>query len=63
MMVGGVLSTLLTVKVQVAVLPLASVAVRVTVISPTPPTVAVGGGDWLTVRGPGQLSLAVARPV
>jgi hypothetical protein len=44
MMVGGVLSCLLTVKEQVAVLPFPSLAVSVTVMAPAPLTVVPAGG-------------------
>ena len=62
MIVGGVISTLFTVKVQVVLLPEASVAVSVTVIGPTENTAVPAAGDCVTVTVP-QLSLAVARPV
>ena len=60
--VGGVLSTFVTVKVQVLVRPLMSVTVRVTVILPALETVVPATGDWLTLCTP-QLSPVVARLV
>ena len=53
-MVQGII---ITVKLQLAVLPLASVAVQVTVVVPTGKQV-FGGGAHITVA-PGQLSVAV----
>ena len=57
--VGGVVSTTGTVCVAVAVLPAASVAVHVTVVSPTANV--LPDGLRVTVT-PGQLSVAVAMP-
>jgi hypothetical protein len=65
-MVGAVLSTLLTVKVQGAlVLPDASVAVKVTVKDPAVETVVPAAGVWVQVREAAavQPSLAVAKPL
>ena len=56
--VGNCVSFTLTVKVQVAVLPAASVAVAVTVVVPTGKKVP-DAGLVVTVT-PGQLSVAVA---
>jgi hypothetical protein len=56
--VGAVVSTVITVNEQVAVLPLASVAVQVTVVVPNG-NVLPDGGLQATVT-PGQLSVAVA---
>ena len=56
---GTVLSTTLTLKVQVLELLLASVAVNVTVVVPTPLNAAPAAGDWVTVTVP-QLSVADA---
>ena len=60
-MVGGCVSTTVTVKLQVAVLPDASVAVVVTVVVPFGNTDPDGGLD--TTVTPGQLSAAVAVKV
>jgi hypothetical protein len=60
---GGVLSTRVTVNVQVAVLPFASVAVSVTVVVPTPVTVVPAAGDCVIVTVPAQPSVAVASEV
>ncbi len=62
LMVGGVVSTLFTSKVQDVLLPAASVAVMVTTVVPTPVTVEPGAGDCVRVipAGP-QLSVTVAR--
>jgi hypothetical protein len=54
--VGGVLSCLMTVKEQVAVLPFPSSAVSVTVMAPAPLTVVPGVGVWSTVIEVEQLS-------
>jgi hypothetical protein len=51
-------SKVVTVKVQVAVLPLVSVAVQVTVVVPNPKQLPEGGTQLSTT--PGQLSAAVA---
>src|SRR5205807_52304 len=59
-MVGGVVSLTVTVCVAVAVLPAASVAVQVTVVSPTANV--LPDGLRVTVTPPAQLSLAVAVP-
>jgi len=61
-MLGAVLSTLVTVKVQVLVRPLMSVTVSVTVMLPAPETEVPATGDWLTLCTP-QLSAAVAKLV
>ena len=58
-MAGGVLSTRFTVNEQVAVLPLPSLAVSVTVVAPTPVTVVPEIGNCATVGVP-QLSEALA---
>ena len=55
---GGVVSFTLTVKVQLAVLPLASVAVQVTVVAPTGKTLPLAGTQVTFVTE--QLSVAVA---
>ena len=60
--VGAVLSTLVTVKVQVLVRPLMSVTVRVTVMLPAPETVVPASGDCVTLCTP-QLSPVVAKLV
>ena len=52
------MSNVVIVKLQVAVLPLVSVAVQVTVVVPNPKQVPEGGTQLRTT--PGQLSLAVA---
>ena len=44
-MVGGVLSTRLTLKVQLEVFPFVSVAVSVTTVVPTPETAVPAAGD------------------
>ena len=62
-MEGGVLSTLLTVKLQELVFPFPSLASRVTLKAPTPFTVDPAEGDWVTVTVVAQLSDAAARPV
>jgi len=54
--IGGSVSLTVTVKLQVLVLPAASVAVQVTGVVPVPKLEPVGGLQ-LTVT-PGQLSLA-----
>jgi len=54
---GGSVSLTVTVKVQLLVLPAASVAVQVTGVAPVPKLDPVGGLQ-VTVT-PGQLSLAV----
>jgi len=61
-MVGGVVSTRFTLNVQFEVFPLASVAVRVTVVVPTPLTAVPAAGDCVTVRAE-QLSAVVASEV
>ena len=53
--VGGVLSTLFTLNEQEAVFPFPSLAVKTTVVVPTPVTVVPETGDWVTVGVP-QLS-------
>jgi hypothetical protein len=58
---GGWLSFTLTVKLHVALLPLASVAVLVTVIVPTGKLLPLAG--TLTTLTPGQLSVAVTTNV
>jgi hypothetical protein len=60
---SGVLSCLLTVKEQVAVLPLPSLAVSVTVMAPTPLTVFPAVGAWVTITVVAQLSEVEARVV
>ena len=57
--VGTVVSTRFTLNVQFAVLPLASVAVSVTVVVPTPLTAVPAAGDCVTVTAE-QLSAVVA---
>jgi hypothetical protein len=57
-MLGGVISFSVTVKVQLAVLPLPSLAVRVTVSTSLCPLSTVeGAGLWVTVGLAAQLSL------
>ncbi len=56
-MLGAVTSLLVTVNVQFVELPLASVAVRVTVVTPTPFNTVPAAGDWVTVTAE-QLSVA-----
>ena len=56
--VGGVVSTLLTVNVQLAVFPDPSVAVSVTVVVPTPDTIAPTAGDCVTVMDPVAVQLS-----
>lgn len=63
MATGGVLSTRVTLKVQVLVLPQASAAVKVMVTLPRPFMVDPGAGDCVTVGDVVQLSDAVAKPV
>ena len=48
-MVGGVLSTLFTLNVQVDVLLAASVAVNVTTVVPTPETAVPAAGDCVII--------------
>jgi hypothetical protein len=60
---GGVLSTRVTVNVQVAVLPFASVAVMVTVVVPTPVNTVPAAGDCVLVTVPVHPSVAVASVV
>ena len=62
MIVGTVVSTLFTLNVQLALLPLASVTVKVTTVVPTPDTAVPAAGDWVTVNDPVavQLSATVA---
>jgi hypothetical protein len=62
-MVGTVVSTRFTLNVQLALLPLASVTVKVTTVVPTLDTAVPAAGDWVTVNEPVavQLSAAVAR--
>lgn len=57
---GGVVSTLFTVNEQVAVLPLPSLAVSVTVLLPTPDKAAPDTGACVTVGTAAQLSLTLA---
>jgi hypothetical protein len=57
MICGGVASTTVTVNVQVELLPIASVAVAVTIVVPTG-KVEPEGGFTVTIT-PGQLSVAV----
>jgi hypothetical protein len=61
-MVGTEVSTLFTLKVQLAELPLASVTVNVTTVVPTPDTAVPAAGDCVTVNEPAavQLSATVA---
>ena len=54
------MSTLFTLNEQVDVFPLASVAVNVTAVVPTPDTVVPAMGDCVIVTAE-QLSLAVAN--
>ena len=63
MIVGTVVSTRFTLKVQLAVLPLASVTVSVTTVVPTPLTAVPAAGDCVTVNEPAavQLSATVAN--
>ena len=59
---GGWVSMMVTVKVQVAVLPWLSVAMLVTVVVPTGKVLPLGG--WLTTgTGPSQLSIALTVKV
>ena len=58
---GGSLSITVIVNVQVAVLPLASVAVEVTVVVPLGKKLPEAGTEVITV--PGQLSVAVGEKV
>jgi hypothetical protein len=55
-------STLFTLNVHDAVLPLASVTVKVTTVVPTPDTAVPAAGDCVTVNEPAamQLSATVA---
>ena len=62
MIVGGVLSTFVTVKLHVFVLLLASLAVSVTVMPPVPFTGVPGAGDCVIVVGL-HPSLAVAPDI
>ena len=61
--VGTVVSTLFTLNVQLALLPLASVTVKVTTVVPTPDTAVPAAGDCVTVSAPDtvQLSARVAN--
>ena len=61
-MVGTVVSTRFTLKVQFAPFPLASVTVNVTTVVPTPDTAVPAAGDCVTVNEPVavQLSATVA---
>ena len=59
---GLVLSTLFTLNWHEVVKPLASVAVKVTTVVPTPLTAEPIAGDCVTVTVP-QLSAAMANPV
>ena len=52
-----------TLNEQVDVLPLASVAVNVTAVTPTPETVVPAMGDCVTEITPEQLSLVIANDV
>ena len=63
MIVGTVVSTRLTLKVQFALFPLASVTVNVTTVVPTPETAVPAAGDCVTVNEPEavQLSATVAN--
>ena len=63
MIVGTVVSTRFTLKVQLDELPLASVTVKVTTVVPTPDTAVPATGDWVTVKDPAavQLSATVAN--
>ena len=57
------MSTRLTLNVQLAELPEASVTVSVTVVVPTPDTAVPTAGDWVITREAAavQLSFTVAR--
>ena len=61
-MVGTVVSTRFTLNVQLALLPLASVTVKVTTVVPAPDTAVPTAGDCVTVNEPEavQLSATVA---
>ena len=63
--VGLVTSTLVTVNVQLLLLPAASVAVKVTVVVPVPDSIVPAAGDCVMVIAPAavQLSLTVAPEV
>jgi hypothetical protein len=60
---GNVMSTAFTSNEHVEVLPFPSLAVSVTVVVPTPLTVLLAAGDWVTVITVAQLSLVVAIEV
>ena len=64
-MVGGVWSTFVIFAEHVLVFPLASVAVNVTVIVPTPETMVPAKGLWVIVtpEAPTQISLDVIKLV
>ena len=57
------MSTRFTLNVQLALLPLASVTVKVTAVVPTPDTAVPAAGVWVTVNDPVavQLSATVAN--
>ena len=61
MIVGAILSIRFTLKVQLELLPFASVTVRVTAVVPNPETAVPDAGDCDTVSDPVavQLSLLV----
>ena len=52
------MSTRLTLKVQFALFPLASVTVNVTTVVPTPDTAVPAAGDWVTVNDPAAVQLS-----
>jgi len=58
--VGAIGSVRVTLKEQVAVFPLPSFAVSVTVVLPTPETVLPGAGSCVEAGGAAQLSDMVA---
>ena len=60
---GEVTSTLLTLKLQLAVRPAPSVTVSVTEVLPMPVTVVPAVGDWVTDGADVQLSAALAALV
>lgn len=58
--VGGVLSTLFTLNEQDVVFPFPSLAVKTTVVVPTPETVVPEAGDCVTLGVPQLSAVAVA---
>ena len=57
-MIGGVTSFLVKLKVQLLILPLPSVAVKVTICVPEPDKAVPAAGDWVTKMEPDGVQLS-----